>query len=209
MARRRDSVDYDLQGVNEYASDCRCGEEIYSGLMLPWAALGSTENWNEESVTPQGLPDGDQPRYRQKFRSFEDFEYRTFGELEMEELDEPCSCSYCVKDIKGEELPEPDDDEEYRLKEGFDDEMQIELYDTLVPDLPRRLSPGIVSSGANSRKNNRSRKTAQCGKRGNNYYKLLRRQRVRVTFRKSVRVSRLVHDAFLYQVECRQRVVCH
>jgi len=52
------------------SSDCRCGiscdicefRNICAGRSsLPWAAIGSIENWGDDILTPQGLPDGDMP----------------------------------------------------------------------------------------------------------------------------------------------------
>ncbi len=52
------------------SSDCRCGisckicevRNLCAGSnSSPWAAIGNVENWGDDILTPQGLPDGDMP----------------------------------------------------------------------------------------------------------------------------------------------------
>jgi len=52
------------------STDCRCccscricALRDLCGAVLPWIAMGSIENWGEEVLTPEGLPDGDMPHF--------------------------------------------------------------------------------------------------------------------------------------------------
>jgi hypothetical protein len=70
---RKDSVVFEsLEGMSDrrFRSDCR--SEGYQSLVQPHIALCSLDNWGEEVVSPQGLPDGDQPRYRDSWVSQDD-----------------------------------------------------------------------------------------------------------------------------------------
>ena len=49
-----------LRGENDWAllADCRCFDN-YAGIVRPWIALSSLENWGDDAMTPGGFPDGD------------------------------------------------------------------------------------------------------------------------------------------------------
>ena len=169
-------------------ADCR-GTYGCGGFVRPWVALSSPENWGEDVLTPEGLPDGDQPKHKRKFRRVEDVEGAEVPVASSEENDEPCYCRVCIQRLEDEELQPMELEFEVETVDFFektlapDDEYSI---DTEVA-LPKRISQGIVSSEIDSHKEVRQggrkhgRATYQCGKRGNNYYKMLRRGRVRVT----------------------------
>lgn len=61
-----------LRGENDWqmSADCRCSD--YQGIVDPWIALCSLENWGQEARTPDGLADGDTGRYEEKFVPLEE-----------------------------------------------------------------------------------------------------------------------------------------
>ncbi len=206
-------------------ADCR-GTYGCGGFVRPWVALSSLENWGEDVLTPEGLPDGDQPVYKRKFRRVENVEGMEIPVASSEEDDEPCYCKFCVQRLEDEELQPIEPELFVQIPVVIEEVETVDFFEkTFMPDddfsidvevaLPKRISQGIVSNEIDSRKEVRQggrkhgRGTYQCGKRGNNRYKMLRRGRVRVTTRKSERIERVIHNAFTYYVSTRQRVVCH
>jgi len=64
MARKK-TVDFKVETgrcvKNFPVADCR--SYGISAEIQPWIAISSGENWDDDCFTPQGLPDGDMPRY--------------------------------------------------------------------------------------------------------------------------------------------------
>lgn len=54
-------------------ADCRCADgEVCEGLLLPWVAISSVENWGSDAITPQGFIDGETSEYKEPFIPFEE-----------------------------------------------------------------------------------------------------------------------------------------
>ena len=178
-------------------ADCR-GTYGRGGFVRPWVALSSLENWGEDVLTPEGLPDGDQPRWKRKFRTIDDVESPEISAESAQMDDEPCYCKFCLQRLEDDELESELFVEIPAAIEKIEEVETVDFFEkTFAPDddcnidtevaLPKRISQGIVSSAIDSHKDVREcgrkqgRGTYQCGKRGNNRYKMLRRGRVRVT----------------------------
>ncbi|TSC62024.1 MAG: hypothetical protein G01um101448_403 [Parcubacteria group bacterium Gr01-1014_48] len=204
------------QGVDDPAlrADCR-GTYGSGGFVRPWVALSSCENWSDDVLTPQGLPDGEQPIFSRKFRALDELEVTPY---KIEHTDFDCDREVGWQraqdeqdelDLYVEEDPFYEYQEEYELGTDtvtvFAEEPEEDIEFLELENLPTLLSPRVVRDKIDSQKALRQ----GSGRRGGNRYKLLRRGRVRVTNRKSLRVALLLNYAFVYYVPIRHRVVCH
>ena len=110
-----------FRGENDWmmSADCRCPG--YQGIVDPWIALCSLENWGAEAQTPAGLPDGDTGWYEEEFVPLEELGAAAdifgqpisddFSEHDMEShLDEYYLIEY---EISAEYEPEEAKDELY------------------------------------------------------------------------------------------------
>jgi|GEM_PF-6903835 len=54
-------------------TDCRCADgEVHGGLLSPWIAISSVENWGPDAITPQGFIDGETSKYKEPFVPLEE-----------------------------------------------------------------------------------------------------------------------------------------
>lgn len=199
---RRGEFDLDSEyprGVDDPAlsADCR-GRYGSGGFVRPRVALSSPANWGDDVLTPQGLCDGDEPSCYAR----SPIEEIAGDPIKVEHFDSDfaCYCDYCLQRVVvlgeasveyierafSEVLDDAEEPDKVCTPEAVAESSSFEdSYSLGYEYLPKRTSSGVIREARDSQMEIRQggrkygRATFSHGKRGNNYYKLLRRGRVR------------------------------